>query len=71
VWSGPSQLATASEGLAAWFKDPPAQFRSRPLHWLKAPLDPTALREQIQALRDQCGFGGLAPTACLVSLFPF
>ena len=61
AWPGASRLATASEGLAALFKDPPAEYRSRPLYWLNAPLDPSTLREQIQAMRDPCGFGGFAP----------
>ena len=61
AWSGASPLAAAWEGLAASFKDPPAEYRSRPLYWLNAPLEPAALREQIQAMRDQCGFGGFAP----------
>ena len=51
----------AADQTAAWFKDPPIQYRSWPLYWLNAPLDPAALREQIQAMRDQCGFGGFAP----------
>lgn len=61
AWPGTSVRATAAENLAAGFKDPPASYRSRPLYWLNAPLDPAALREQIQAMRDQCGFGGFAP----------
>ena len=44
-----------------WFKGPPNEYRSRSLYWLNAPLDPATLREQIQAMRDPCGFGGFAP----------
>ena len=46
---------------AAGFKDPPPPYRSWPLYWLNAPLEPAALLEQIQAMRDRCGFGGFAP----------
>ena len=53
--------ADAPEGMAAWFKDPPIQYRSRPLYWLNAALTTDVLRGQIQAMRDQCGFGGFAP----------
>jgi len=51
-----NQPVKAPEMTAAAFKDPPIQYRSRPLYWLNAPLEPAALREQIQAMRDQCGF---------------
>lgn len=61
VWPDTSPAVTASERWSAAFQDPPAQYRSRPLYWLNAPLDPAVLREQIQAMRDQCGFGGFAP----------
>jgi hypothetical protein len=49
------------EPLARQFSEPPLQYRSWPLYWLNAPLDPDALREQIHAMRDECGFGGFAP----------
>jgi hypothetical protein len=49
------------EQLAAWFKDPPMEYRSRPFYWLNGQLDDAALRDQIQAMRDQCGFGGFSP----------
>ena len=47
--------------LSEQFKDPPLQFRSRPLYWLNAPLENSVLRDQIQAMHDRCGFGGFAP----------
>jgi len=47
--------------MAARFKDPPMQYRSRPFYWLNGKLDSVALREQILAMRDQCGFGGFSP----------
>lgn len=53
--------APLPEQVAAGFANPLAQHRSWPLYWLNAPLKPAALREQIQAMRDQCGFGGFAP----------
>ena len=53
--------ADPSGKIAAWFKEPPPQYRSWPLYWLNAPLEPAALTGQIQAMRDQCGFGGFAP----------
>jgi hypothetical protein len=49
------------ERMAAWFKDPPIQYRSLPFYWLNGKLDAAALRDQIQAMRDQCGFGGFSP----------
>ena len=61
AWPGAPKPVTASDNLAALFKVPPAEYRSRPLYWLNAPLDPDTLREQIQAMRDLCGFGGFAP----------
>lgn len=60
-WSGASLRVGAAERLAAGFQDPPAEYRARPLYWLNAPLEPAALREQIRAMRDACGFGGFAP----------
>jgi len=47
--------------LAASFADPPLQYRSRPFHWLNAPLKEAELRTQIRAMRDECGFGGFSP----------
>jgi len=61
AWLGTLEAAPAPGSLAPLFGDPPAQYRSWPLYWLNAPLDPAALREQIHAMRDQCGFGGFAP----------
>jgi hypothetical protein len=49
------------ERMAAWFKDPPIQYRSLPFYWLNGKLDAAGLRDQIQAMRDQCGFGGFSP----------
>jgi len=57
----PPNAAETPERMAAWFKDPPMQYRSRPLYWLNATLTTGVLRGQIQAMRDQCGFGGFAP----------
>jgi hypothetical protein len=57
----PKGESPTSEQMAAWFKEPPAQYRSRPLYWLNGKLDSAVLRDQIQAMRDQCGFGGFAP----------
>ncbi len=41
------------------------QYRSRPLYWLNGSIEITVLRDQIQAMRDQCGFGGFAPLTLL------
>lgn len=54
-------VAAPPQRMAAWFKDPPIQYRSRPFYWLNGKLDDAALRDQIQAMRDQCGFGGFSP----------
>jgi alpha-L-fucosidase 2 len=54
-------LAGTRAPLADPFRNPPPQYRARPLYWLNAELDPATLREQIQAMRDTCGFGGFAP----------
>ncbi len=51
----------AAENIAGDFKDPPLRYHAWPLYWLNAPLDSNVLREQIQAMRDQAGFGGFAP----------
>lgn len=56
-----AQAWATPAGLADRFRDPPSEFRSRPLYWLNAPLDEAVLREQIEAMRDRCGFGGFAP----------
>ncbi len=61
VLAHPLRVAGMPEDMAARFENPPMQYRSRPLYWLNAPLEPDVLREQIQAMRDKCGFGGFAP----------
>lgn len=50
-------------GLPQDFANPPAEYRARPLYWLNGPLTPEALRSQLAAMRDTCGFGGLTPLA--------
>ena len=59
--AGSASGRNAPVPLPAAFANPPLQYRSRPLYWLNANLDPATLREQIQAMRDQCGFGGFSP----------
>ena len=61
VFAHPVPVAGMPEEIATWFENPPIQYRSRPLYWLNAPLEPDVLREQIHAMRDKCGFGGFAP----------
>jgi hypothetical protein len=54
--------STATETpLEMAFQSPPSEFRARPLYWLNAPLSRDELRAQLTAMREYCGFGGLAP----------
>ncbi len=59
--AGSASGRNAPVSLPAAFANPPPQYRARPLYWLNGNLDPETLREQIQAMRDTCGFGGFAP----------
>ena len=48
-------------GLRARFAAPPPGAGTVTLYWLNGTLTKEGIRAQLQAMRDQCGFGGVAP----------
>jgi hypothetical protein len=43
------------------FVSPPREAGTVTLYWLNGKITKEGIREQMRALRDQCGFGGVAP----------
>lgn len=43
------------------FASPPRNAGTVTLYWLNGTITKQGIREQMRALRDQCGFGGVAP----------
>ena len=48
-------------GLRERFVSPPLGTGTVPLYWLNGTLTKEGVRTQLRAMRDQCGFGGVAP----------
>ncbi|MHB8973021.1 MAG: glycosyl hydrolase [Pirellulaceae bacterium] len=66
LYAAASTAATAQEadelaGLRAQFVSPPSSAGTVTLYWLNGLITKEGIREQMRALRDQCGFGGVAP----------
>lgn len=56
-----SQLSAVSDDLVEAFRNPPAKAGTVTLWWLNGELTEAGIREQMLAMRDQCGFSGVAP----------